>query len=370
MGCGNIGSVVARDFSEYMSSVEVVLADKIRERAEAAASSIKGGIPAVVDVTNFRELVGVLKDFDLVVGALPGDYGFQVLKAAVDAGVNIVDVSFMPENPIELKLAAEKAGVTIVPDCGVAPGLSNLLLGHAVSKLDKIQKAHIMVGGLPELEVPPLGYSITWSAEGLIDEYVRSPRIVEGGSVIEVPPLSGLEEVEFIGLGTLEAFYTDGLRTLLSTIPKVESMWEKTLRYPGHVKKIKLLMDLGFFDEELVTIGDTKVSPRFMTAKLLERSLKLELDDILIMTIDVAGESQGDDLNLRYSLLEKFDKFRNVTAMARTTAYTASIVGQKLLKGVIEEKGVVPPEKLGMSEKVFEEIISELKIRDVIIEGI
>lgn len=369
LGCGNIGSVAAKDFADSVAGAEVVVADSNMERAEAAASRIRGGTPTTLDATDYQSLVETLKGFDLVIGALPGDYGYNALRAVVEAGVSMVDVSFTAEDPLELDSAAEKAGITIVPDCGVAPGLSNMLVGYGASKLDQVREVHIMVGGLPEQAVPPLGYTITWSAEGIIDEYVRSARIVEGGRVVEVPALSGLEEIEFPGVGKLEAFYTDGLRTLVRTIPGVEGMWEKTLRYPGHVEKIMLLRDLGFFDDEHVAVGDARVSPRLMTARLLERSLRRpEVGDILVMTVEVAGVRRGEEARFRHYIFEKFDAEKKVTAMARTTAYTASIVAQKLAHGAIEEKGVVPPERLGMDEAFFKGLLSELGARGVKVE--
>jgi len=369
LGCGKIGSVIARDFAESVDGAEVVVADKSERMAEAAASRIREAEWTSVDATDYAGLVESVRGFDLVIGALPGDYGYQALRAAVEAGVDMLDVSFTPENPLELDEAAREAGVTVVPDCGVAPGLSNMLVGHAAAKLDRVRAAHIMVGGIPERPVPPLGYTITWSAEGLIDEYMRDVRIVEGGRIVEVPALSGLEEIEFPGVGRLEAFYTDGLRTLVQTLPEVESMWEKTLRYPGHVERIRLLRALGFFDEEPVAVEGVQVSPRLVTARLLERSLRMpDVGDILAMTVEVAGERQGADTRYRYYILDRYDRAKEVTAMARTTGYTASIVAQKLAQGAIKEKGVVPPERLGMDESLFKDILSGLRERGVQVE--
>ena len=369
LGCGKIGSVIARDFAESVDGAEVVVADKSERMAEAAASRIEGAEWTSVDATDYTSLVESVRGFDLVIGALPGDYGYQALRAAVEVGVDMLDVSFTPENPLELDEAAREAGVTVVPDCGVAPGLSNMLVGHAAAKLDRVRAAHIMVGGIPERPVPPLGYTITWSAEGLIDEYMRDVRIVEGRRIVEVPALSGLEEIEFPGVGRLEAFYTDGLRTLVHTLPGVESMWEKTLRYPGHVERIRLLRALGFFDEEPVAVEGVQVSPRLVTARLLERSLRMpEVGDILAMTVEVAGERQGAETRYRYYLLDRYDRAKGVTAMARTTGYTASIVAQKLAQGAIKERGVVPPERLGMDEPLFKDILSGLRERGVQVE--
>jgi lysine 6-dehydrogenase len=369
LGCGKIGSVMARDFVESVEGAEIVLADRSEERARIAASGIEGASWVAVDTSDFSGLVDTLRGFDLILGALPGDFGYRALEAAVEAGVDVVDVSYTPETPLELDRAAKKAGVTIIPDCGVAPGLSSILVGYAASRLDRVRTAHIMVGGIPETPVPPLGYTITWSAEGLIDEYVRDVSIVEGGKVVTVPALSGLEEMEFPGVGTLEAFYTDGLRTLVDSLPGVDSMYEKTLRFPGHVKKVRLLRELGFFGDEPLNVEGEEVSPRLLTARLLERSLrKPEVGDLLAMIIEVTGKAGGEDAGYRYYVLDRFDREKRVTAMARTTAYTASIVAGMLAEGVIQEKGVIPPERLGMNEAVAGRLLSELKNRGVTVE--
>ena len=282
----------------------------------------------------------------------------------------MVDVSYTPEIPLGLDRPAKEAGVTVIPDCGVAPGLSSILVGRAASRLDRVESAHILVGGIPEIPVPPLGYTITWSAEGLIDEYVREVSVVEGGRVVQVPALSGLEEFDFPGVGRLEAFYTDGLRTLVQSLPGVDSMYEKTLRYPGHVEGVRLLRELGFFDEEPLEVEGRRVSPRLLTARLLERSLRRpEVGDLLAMIVEVRGEAGGEASGYSYYVLDRFDRAGGVTAMARTTAYTASIVAGMLARGSIEEKGIIPPERIGMNEGIAEELLSELGKRGVIVEA-
>ena len=370
LGCGKIGSVMAKDFAGSVEGSRLTVADISEERARKSASEIRGAGWTTIDTTDRPALVETLSGFDQALGALPGDYGYNALEASVEAGVNMVDVSFTPEDPLELDGAAKKAGVTVIPDCGVAPGLSNILVGHSASLLDRVREAHIMVGGIPETRVPPLDYTITWSAEGLIDEYVRNVRIIEGGRIVEVPALSGLEEIVFPGVGTLEAFYTDGLRSLAESMPEVESMWEKTLRYPGHVEKIRLLRELGFFEDEPVTVNGEPVSPRLVTARLLERSLwKPEVGDLLAMNIEVRGESEGKETGYRHRILDRFDPDTGVSAMARTTAYTASIVGGMLARGTIRDKGVLPPERMGRDPDFVGTLMAELKKRGVLIEA-
>ena len=369
LGCGNIGSMIARDLAESLTDVEIVVSDRDVERARATASRIRGADWVHLDVVNSGSMSEKMKGFDLVVGALPGDFGYRSLKASIEAGIDMVDISFTPENPLELDDAARNAGVSIIPDCGVAPGLSSMLVGYSASRLDGIREAHIMVGGIPEYPVPPLGYTVTWSAEGLIDEYLRDVNIVEGGRIVRVPALSGLEEMEFPGVGKLEAFYTDGLRTLTHTFQSVESLWEKSLRYPGHVEKIRLLRELGFFGDDAVTVEGARVSPRLASARILERSLrKPGIGDILVMKIEAAG--RGGKSSIGFYLLDRFDEGTGVSAMARTTGYTASIVAQMLAGGEIKEKGVIPPEKLGMNAAQFKRVLSELDKRGVHVEEI
>ena len=368
LGCGNIGSVIATDLAESMPSTDIVIADKRRSRAEKVAALIQERNVAGIqlDACNYRELVDNMKMFDLVVGALPGDIGYQSVKAAIDANVDLVDVSYMPENPLTLNKDAVKAGVMIIPDCGVAPGISNVFIGHAISKLDNVESVHVMVGGLPEESVPPLGYTLTWSSEGLIDEYTRRAKIVENGEVKEVEALTGLEEVEFPGAGKLEAFYTDGLRTLLHTTKDVKTMWEKTLRYPGHVEKIRLLKALGFFDERPIEVENVCLSPRKITVKLFEAKLRRpEIKDILAMKVEISGMKEGLKKRYIYHLLDRYDEKRGVTAMARTTAYPASILAQLTAQEIIEERGVVPLEKLCVEEEIFNKILAELEKRHI-----
>ncbi len=368
LGYGNIGSVLAADLARSMPSTEVVIAGRHQDKAEEAATVLnrENVTGFQVDAHNYRVLVDTMKKFDLVIGTLPGGIGYQSVKAAIDAKVNMVDISYMPENPLVLNKDATKADVTIIPDCGVAPGLSNLLVGHAISKLDQVENIYIMVGGLPEEPVSPLGYTITWSTEDLIDEYTRKAKIIENGRVVEVEALTGLKQIRFPGVGKLEAFYTDGLRTLLHTVKGVKNMWEKTLRYPGHAEKIKLLKTLGFFDEHPTKVGNARLPPRKVTIKLLEKKLQRpEIKDILAIKVEVSGTVEESKRCHVYHLLDRYDQKNGVTAMARTTAYPASILAQLLAQGNIEEKGVIPLEKLGVKEKLFNKILGELEKRQI-----
>lgn len=371
LGCGNIGSVVAEDIGQSLSSAQIVIADMNEDLVKEVASRI--GRENVswtrVDASNHNELVKTLGKFDLAVGALPGVIGYRVCKAAIAAGKDIVDVSYMPEDVMTLHQDALKAEISVLPDCGMSPGLGSMLAGHAASKLDRVESVHMLNGGLPETPVPPLGYVITWSVRDLIDMYSRKVTIVKKGEAVNVEAMSGLEKIRFPGVGKLEAFYTDGLRTMLYTMKGVKDMWEKTLRYPGHVEKIKLLKALGFFDDKPLHAENINISPRQVTSALFERKLKRKnVPDIVVMRVEVSGLRNGKLAAYTYNVLDRYDKLHQVTAMARTTAYTASVTAQLLAKKNIREKGVIPPEKLGMNEEFYNAYVQMMEKRKVTIK--
>jgi len=360
LGCGHIGSVLVKSLLDNLSNIEIVVSDSDLEKAKFADRIAENISFLQLDASN-PKLVSSLKDFDLAVGLAPGKLGYRTMKTCVQAGVDMVDLSFMAEDPITLNEEASKANVTIIPDCGVAPGLSNILVGRAVRMLDHVEDVVIMVGGIPNKPVPPLGYKITWCAEDLIEEYTRKAKIAKDGKILEVDALSGLELVDFPDVGRLEAFYTDGVRTLHHSIKGVKNMWEKTLRYPGHAEKIKLLRDLDLFEEPA----------RESTIELLERRLSFpEIKDLVLLNVKVKGIKGDSEVTYTFSLLDRYDEKENISAMARTTAYTASILVKLLAEKAIDEKGVVPPEKLGMNDKLFDIIISELRKRGIEIKGV
>jgi saccharopine dehydrogenase-like NADP-dependent oxidoreductase len=275
----------------------------------------------------------------------------------------------MPEDVMTLHKYASKAGIRILPDFGMSPGLGSILAGHAASKLDRVESVHMLNGGLPEKPVPPLDYVITWSVNDLIDMYSRKVTIVKRGRTTEVEAMSGLEEVNFPGVGNLEAFYTDGLRTMLYTMKNVKDMWEKSLRYPGHVEKIALLKSLGFFDERPIRIENLNIPPKEVTAILFERKMKRkDIPDIVVMRIDVSGVKNGKKVTHTHHILDHYDKQHEVTAMARTTAYTASVGAQLVAEKAIGEKGVFPPEKLGMNEELYKKFMGMMRQRKVLVK--
>jgi saccharopine dehydrogenase-like NADP-dependent oxidoreductase len=227
----------------------------------------------------------------------------------------------------------------------VAPGISNLLAGQLHSSLVSLRSLKILVGGIPEMRVPPLDYTLTWCAEDLIEGYRRPARIRLDGKAVEVPALTGVETIEWDGVDSLEAFYTDGLRTLLRTLEDVPTMEEKTIRYAGHAEKMKFLFDMGYFDEEC-----ERTSPRSVSLCLLRRLSVNPVKDILLMRIRGIEEREGEREAVTYEVFDRADERH--TAMERTTGYGCGMFAYLLFKQKIAGPGVIPPESVGMDEEV------------------
>ena len=364
IGCGYIGSVLAEELIHGLDFEELIISDSGKEKIEETAKKLgERVVPLQLDITDYSNLLEVIENADLVIGLSPGRLGFNVMKACAEKKKDLVDLSFMAEDPFVFQKSASDAGVIIVPDCGVAPGLSNILIGRSSSQLDEVEDVSIFVGGLPQKPVPPLNYKVTWCVEDLFEEYTRKAKIIRNGKMVEVDALEGLEEIEFEGLGRFEAFFTDGVRTLHNTI-KAENMWEKTLRYPGHAEKIKLIKKFGLLEKE--PIASLNTSPWEFMIKFWEENLSFtEARDLVLMRIGVSGRKDSAKILYTYEMIDYFDERKNITAMGRSTAYTAFAVIKLIIEKRIAQKGVVSPEILGMDKKIFAEIRHILKERNL-----
>lgn len=356
-GSGMVGSAIAADLS---TDYEVMVLDI----NEDSLKNLKKKSPVKIlqkDLAKLKSLKNILKNYDLVICAVPGFMGFQTLKKIIEAGKNVVDISFFEQDPFELDKLAKQKNVSAVVDCGVAPGLSNLILGFHNSKM-KIESFECMVGGLPFKRELPFQYKAPFSPVDVIEEYTRPARIVENGKVITKPALSDLEIVNIDPAGSLESFNTDGLRSLLRTM-KIPNMKEKTLRFPGHVQNIKLLIDSGFMRKEIIHINGIKIAPIQLTSKLLFDLWKLDKNEkeFTIMQIKIKGKNK----TYTYTLFDEFDNKTKTTSMSRTTGYTCSSAARLLLEGKFMKRGIIPPEILGSDEKCFNSILKDLKDRNI-----
>ena len=366
LGAGRVGSAMAIDLAKD-KSFDVRVAD--RDTNQLARLEQEHGIRGErVDFSLPSTVARAIQDVDLVISAVPGFLGFRTLEAIIEAGKNVVDIAFFPEDPFELDELAKRAGVTAIVDCGVAPGMSNLLVGHVSSLLDTTASVAIYVGGLPENREGLFEYRAVFSPIDVIEEYIRPSRIVQDGEIVVREALSEVEILHFPEAGDLEAFNTDGLRTLAHTID-APNMIEKTLRYPGHATKMQLLRDMGLFSVEPIELQDgTSVIPLDLTTELLFPlwELKEGERDLTVMRIQVSGTKDGASVRYTYDLLDRFDTVSGTTSMARTTGYAATMGARMLAEGLFDEAGIHPPEFIGRKPECVDFMLSGLRDRGIV----
>ncbi len=365
LGSGLVGAPMALDLATD-PQFEVTVADLSAESLQKCAGNkaVKTVQADLSDPARVKELVS---GQDLALNAVPGFLGFQTLKAIIESGKNAVDIAFFPEDAFLLDELAKKYKVTAIVDCGVAPGMSNVLVGHVHHLLDSTSSALIYVGGLPETRVWPYEYKAVFSPLDVIEEYIRPARYVENGKLVVRPALSDAEYLNLPGVSSLVAFNSDGLRTLARTLD-IPNMKEKTLRYPGHIEKIAVLRETGFFSQEPLEINGVRIRPLDFTAKLLFPIWKLQPGetDITVMQVVVEGELKGESVRYTYDLFDRFDVPGNVHSMARTTGYTATAAVRMLARGLYTRQGIIAPEFIGEEPQCVEFIIEQLAERNVV----
>ncbi|HEC95225.1 MAG TPA: saccharopine dehydrogenase [Thermoplasmatales archaeon] len=368
LGGGRVGSAIAFDLSNE-NNFNVTVMDKEKNKVNRLKRLFHVNAETV-DLSNSRTLSKVVREFDLIINALPGKIGYKTLKTLLETGKPTCDVSFFPENPFTLDDLAKKKRVPAVVDCGVAPGLSNIVVGHAATQMETIEDVKILVGGLPKNPDNITGYKAPFSPTDVIEEYLRPVRCIRDSKVVTLPALSEFETVTIPGIGELEAFNTDGLRTLIHTI-KCRNMVEKTLRYPGHAEKMFFLKETGFLGEKPIQVGDTLVKPRDVTVSLLFPlwQFKEGEKDFTVMQITVKGLQEGEKTCFKFSLFDETDPETGLLSMARTTGFTVSLITQLVSKNLMKETGVIPPEQLGMKKEFYNFIINGLISRGIKIKS-
>lgn len=373
LGAGLMGKEAARDLVNSPGVEQVVIADIDLAKAEQVCHTLNRSniSPASVDAGNDAQLKDFMKDFDVVVNALFYAFNEKVARTAVEVGVHSVDlgghIGHVTEKVLALHDEAVQAGVTIIPDLGVAPGMINILSGYGVSKLDRAETIKLMVGGIPVRPEPPFGYNHVFSIEGVFDHYTDPSLVIRDGKKMEVPSLSEIETVYFENFGPLEAFHTaGGTSTLSLSYPDLKNLEYKTIRYPGHAEKFKLLVDLGLTSrDKTVEIDGRPVSVREVMLKVLDPILDLgDKDDVVLLRIIVSGVKGGQPQTHIFEMTTYNDKANRVTAMARSTAYTISVVAQMIGSGTISKRGVYAPENIVPGDLY----IKEMEKRGVIIK--
>jgi saccharopine dehydrogenase-like NADP-dependent oxidoreductase len=360
LGAGMVGRAIAIDLAKNHTVFSFDLDGANLEMLKNENAAIE---TVAADLSKFNEYKNWLGEFDIVVTAVPGFMGYKTLEAVINAGKNVVDISFFPEDALQLDRLAKEKNVTAITDCGVAPGISNFIIGRCNEEM-KVTSFECYVGGLPKNPKPPFKYKAPFSPVDVIQEYIRPARLVEKGEIVTKPALSEREIMHFDNAGELEAFNTDGLRSLIYTMNHIPDMKEKTLRYPGHIDLIIALQQAGFFDTTLIRINDMDISPLELTSKLLVNEWKLlpEEKEFTVMKVIVKEEKQ----TIEYNLFDEYDPITRTSSMARTTGYTCTAAVNLIAKKLFTKKGIFPPELIGNDKTCFDFVMNYLHERNVI----
>lgn len=360
LGAGMVGQAIAldlaKDFPVTAFDLNASNLEELKKR-NAAVQTV------AADLSVFAEYSNWLSPFDIVVTAVPGFMGYRTLEAVINTGKNVVDISFFPEDALQLDKLAKSKNVTVITDCGVAPGVSNFIIGRYNEEM-KIDSFECYVGGLPANPQPPFYYKAPFSPVDVIQEYIRPARLVENGKIVTKPALSERELMSFGEVGELEAFNTDGLRSLIFTMGHIPDMKEKTLRYPGHIDVIIALQQAGFFDATTkLRFQEVDITPLEFTSRLLVNEWKLNPgeEEFTVMKVIVHGEGGS----VEYNLLDRYDATTQTSSMARTTGYTCTAAVNLIAQKMFTENGVFPPELVGRDKQCFDFVMSYLKERNV-----
>lgn len=368
IGAGLMGRAAAFDLAQNDNVESIGLFDADEKLATEVVTKYAYGKAGAsgLDAGDETAAAAALQGYDAAISCVPYRYNLNLTKAAIAAGCHLVDLggnNDMVSAQLELNAEAEQAGVTIVPDCGLAPGMVAVLAADAMAKFDKVDSMKIRVGGLPQSPRPPLNYMMVFSAEGLINEYWEPCIIIEDGKKKTVNPMSSVELLEFDGIGKLEAFYTSGGTSTLpdSFLGKIDFLDYKTIRYPGHCALFRPMLEIGLGSRQKVDIGGVSVEPRSVLKAVLNRSLSFDDLDLVLVRVTVEGEIDGKSKTRVYEIVDRQENKTALTSMMRLTAFPASIVAQMAASGEITKRGVKPQETV-VDPSLF---IGHLKARNI-----
>ncbi len=392
LGAGRMGHGAVFDLVHNSPDVErVTVADFDLQKAEAVASAIDASRvdPRQIDAANYSDVVDLMRGHDSAISCVNYWYNVALSKAAIETGANFCDLggnNYVVDEQLALDAEAKAAGINIIPDCGLAPGMVSILAMHGAARFDTVEEIHIRVGGLPQDPQPPLNYQLVFSVEGLINEYIEVARVIRSGKMTTVESMTEVEELSFEGFPQLEAFQTSGgTSTLPETfLGKVRELDYKTIRYAGHCEKFKTMIDLGLCSSDEITVDSRqwtvdsayrlKLAPRKIFAELLQKHLPADGPDYVLVRLDFVGkgcrsphvsngvtDSAGTVQHLRYDIVDKLDETTGMSAMMRTTAFPASIIAQMMARGDVLSRGATPQEKAIDPEK----FVAELERRNI-----
>lgn len=372
LGAGRMGHGAVYDLVHNSPGVEsVTIADFDTKKAERVAESVgTNKITATyIDAANYAAIIQLMQGHDSAISCVNYWYNETLSQAAIETRTNFCDLggnNYVVDEQLALDAKAKAAGISIIPDCGLAPGMVSILAMHGAAKFDEIQEIHIRVGGLPQNPQPPLNYQLVFSVEGLINEYIETARVIRNGEIKEVDSMTELEELAFEGFPLLEAFQTSGgTSTLPDTfLGKIRELDYKTIRYAGHCDKFKTMIDLGLCSSDEMVADYVKVKPRKMFGELLQKNLPADGPDYVLVRLDFVGKKDGAAKKLRYDIVDKQDEQTGLSAMMRTTAFPASIIAQMMAAGDVLERGATPQEKAIDPVK----FVAELERRNIVVK--
>lgn len=371
LGAGMMGRTIAFDLNRYSNFINIQLVDKDEKTIQSAKKFL--GNKKIeflkINLKDTNSIKKIFKKHDIAISAVPYKYNFLLAKLAIETKTHFLDLggnNEIVQKELGLFKKAEKNNVVIIPDCGLAPGLTSIITRDILEYMDTIKQVKIRVGGLPLNPKPPLNYQIVFSPNGLINEYVEDSTVLDHGKIIQKKSMTELEIIIFPKpFGKMEAFLTHGG---CSTLPftyknKIEYLDYKTIRYPGHCERFKILISLGLADENKIKIGNQKLIPREVLSTLLLKNLPINEEDVVLVKVIGEGIKNKVDQRIKYTIIDYYDKYNNITAMMRTTAYPTSIIAQMIEKGLINKYGVFCPHEIVLCKPFF----NELKKRNIII---
>lgn len=371
LGAGRMGHGAVYDLIHNSPQVEsVTVADFDLKKADEVAKAV--GTDRVtahhIDVSNYADVVDLMKDHDSAISCVNYWYNVELSRAAIETKTNFCDLggnNYIVDEQLALDDKAKDAGINIIPDCGLAPGMVSILAMHGAKRFDEVEEIHIRVGGLPQKPKTLLEYQLVFSVEGLINEYIEVARVIRDGKISEVESMTEIESLEFDDFPKLEAFQTSGgTSTLPDTfLGKIKELDYKTIRYAGHCEKFKTMIDLGLCSSEEIMIDYVKISPRKVLANLLTTYLPADEPDYVLVRVEVVGKKDGQNKKLRFDIVDKQDEQTGLSAMMRTTAFPASIIAQMMASGDVLMRGATPQEKAIDSDK----FVAELTRRNIIV---
>lgn len=369
LGAGRMGHGAVFDLIHNSPEVSAVtVADYDFRKAKELAEQIKSPkLSAVrVDASDKQEIAELMQRHDAVISCINYWYNLELSKIAVETKTNFCDLggnNYIVDAQLSLDEQARNAGINIIPDCGLAPGMVSILAMHGAKRFDEIEEIHIRVGGLPQNPRAPLDYQLVFSVEGLINEYIEVARVIRNGEIKEIESMTEIESLSFEDFPALEAFQTSGgTSTLPDTFSgKIKELDYKTIRYAGHCEKFKTMIDLGLCSSNEMVVDDVKIKPRRVFGELLQKMLPADEPDYVLVRLDFVGKVSGETKKLRYDIVDRYDETTNLSAMMRTTAFPASIIAQMMAKGSVNMRGSTPQEEAIDTDK----FVKELKRRNI-----